>query len=685
MPEIFLSYSREDQVIARRYAEALEHEGFEVWWDVTLRSGEAYDRVTEKALREAKAVVVLWSRQSVDSNWVRAEATIALRNETLMPVMIELCERPIMFELTHTADLSHWAGDVNAKDWRIYVADVRRLIEKDAPQLPAAAPSPSPARGTRSVRSTRNFAIVAPLVLLIASGALYAFLHLHGAHSAAPPPAAEAKSRSNQAGTADVSLAVLPFADMSPEHNQEYFSDGLSEELLDQLAQIKALRVAGRTSSFSFKGKNEDLRVIAEKLGVNHLLEGSVRKDGNQLRITAQLINAADGSHLWSTSYDREMRDVFAVQEEIAKDVAKALSITLDVGDMPRALGGTTNVEAYDRYLQARTLTLQGGPVQVERATQYLREAVTLDPNFAAAWFGLYMALTNPSRTSLEGSAQRSAEMADVRARLMASAPESPGSQYLIALEQMEQLRWKEAEAPALAAEKSLWTGSTLNLGSAAYMNLLVSVGRTTDALQRNDRALKLEPLSLAVSCAQQMLLDYSGRSAEAQVEYLRTRNLPGDHTTCDYLALFRLRARNDATPAQIRAQFATLLEHDPAPHRPLGRILFGLLGNAEAARAEIRKAAKDSANEDGVYDVEIMLYADAFDDRDLALAKLHRNVLEEKGNSAFLWFPFRTGLRADPRFKQIVRELKLVDYWRSSGKWADFCHPVGADDFECR
>ena len=152
--------------------------------------------------------------------------------------------------------------------------------------------------------------------------------------------------------------------------DQEYFSDGLTEEILNQLAQIRELRVTGRTSSFSFKGKNEDLRKIAEQLGVANLLEGSVRKDGDNLRITAQLIDGRDGAHLWSKTYARELKQVFTVQEEIARDVAQALSVTLDIGETSRATGGTTHVEAYDKYLQARALTLQGGAGSIEASQQ---------------------------------------------------------------------------------------------------------------------------------------------------------------------------------------------------------------------------------------------------------------------------------------------------------------------------
>ncbi len=228
LPDIFLSYSRDDQATARRFAEGFERAGLSVWWDVTLNPGEAYDQVTEKALRDAKAVVVLWSKKSVDSRWVRAEATTADRNRTLVPVMIEPCLRPIMFELTHTADLSHWTGDATDKLWQSYLAGVRRFVDKD---LPA---SESPAEDRHAIARVND-----------------------------------PSSAMNSAVERAPSIAVLPFANMSGDKEQEYFSDGLAEEILNALAEIPGLKVIARTSAFAFKGQNTDIRRIAETLGVD--------------------------------------------------------------------------------------------------------------------------------------------------------------------------------------------------------------------------------------------------------------------------------------------------------------------------------------------------------------------------------------------------------------------------------
>jgi hypothetical protein len=145
MPDVFLSYNREDAAVAKRFADAFVREGFDVWWDVTLRSGETYDEVTEAALRAARAVVVLWSPRSVASHWVRAEATIAHRARTLMPATIEPCDKPVMFELTQTADLSHWRGEADDTAWLAFLDDVRRRMGCDAPEVAMTAPAPAPA------------------------------------------------------------------------------------------------------------------------------------------------------------------------------------------------------------------------------------------------------------------------------------------------------------------------------------------------------------------------------------------------------------------------------------------------------------------------------------------------------------------------------------------------------------
>ena len=357
MADIFLSYSRQDQITARRFAEALEQAGFSVWWDQTLRSGEAYDEVTERALKSAKAVVVLWSKTSVASRWVRAEATIADRAGTLVPAMIEPCERPVMFELRQTADLSEWKGNPQDRSWATFLSDLRAVTGGSG--LPTSGPAPDSGGKPVAWSVWKPAAALVAIAIVVASGWML-WQKFHGQE-----PASGAAAAQRTAG--DQTLAVLPFVNLSSDPQQEYFVDGLTEELLNSLAGVTGLRVTGRTSAFYFKGRNEDMKVIGEKLGVEYLLEGSVRKDGDQLRILAQLVKSKDSFHLWSQTYDRPFNDVFKVQEEIARSVAGALQISLGVGEIGRSPLMTRDVEAYQAYAEARALAGEAPEVMSRR------------------------------------------------------------------------------------------------------------------------------------------------------------------------------------------------------------------------------------------------------------------------------------------------------------------------------
>jgi TolB-like protein len=669
MPDIFLSYNRDDAVTARRFAEGFERQGFTVWWDATLRSGEAYDEVTERALADAKAVVVLWSRQSVSSRWVRAEATEAARNKTLVPVMIEPCKRPIMFELTQTADLSAWHGDVGDAGWQAFVADVRRLVTVGVPAGEVAPPPPT--AGPRPGRHVLPWVVITTLVLL-AAGLVWLVMR----NSGDPVPTHATTGTVQSAGT---SIAVLPFADISPEHDQDYFSDGLSEELLNQLSLISGLQVAGRTSSFSFRGKGEDSKIIGRKLGVSHLLDGSVRKAGQQLRITAELIDTETGIREWSRSYDHKLEDVFAVQAEIAKDVAAALSIKLGVGAATGMVGGTADVAAYEKFLRARAAITLGGPENYRHGIELFREAVRLDPGFARAWSELYRALRYFRvfiPTQLDAGRE---EMAQASARALKLAPDAWWTHVMRARQLRDQHLWVEAEA---AAKQAVAAASATEVDAiGAYAGFLEDVGRVRESIPYFQRMRDADPLSLEASGALQIVLRSSGQSAAADSEYERSKNLAGEHGEWDWYALLRLWSRKDADPAEVARRVRDILR---TPNSELKQ-LESKLDDPPGARAVLREAFKGSRVRDSWTGVTgLALMADHFGDRDLVLAALRRRV-ELIDFHYIAWWPYETQLRSDPRFKQIVRDLKLDEYWRSSGNWGDFCKPLGESDFECR
>jgi serine/threonine protein kinase/Tfp pilus assembly protein PilF len=205
-----------------------------------------------------------------------------------------------------------------------------------------------------------------------------------------PPGSAPATVVTPSATRAAKSIAVLPFTDMSAEKDQEYFTDGIAEEIINALTKIQALRVASRSSAFAFKGKSQDIREVGEKLGVNTVLEGSVRKAGSRIRITAQLVNVGDGYHLWSDRYDRELADVFAVQDEIADNIVKALRVVLsDDEKRAREQARPENIQAYEYYLRGRQYFHQGREKSLQFARRMFQRAIEIDPGFARAWAGL--------------------------------------------------------------------------------------------------------------------------------------------------------------------------------------------------------------------------------------------------------------------------------------------------------
>jgi TolB-like protein len=640
MPDIFLSYNREDQATARRFAEAFAAEGLEVWWDATLRSGEAYDQVTEKALKTARAVVVLWSPRSVESRWVRAEATLADRNKTLMPAMIEACERPIMFELTQTADLSAWDGSSTDKTWLVFLADVRRFV---------------------------------------------------GDAAAKPAPATPVEAPTASSPAAGLSVCVLPFANMSDDPQQEYFSDGISEDIITDLSKVSALTVISRNSAFTFKGRHVDLPQVARQLNVTHVLEGSVRKAGARVRITAQLIDGATNGHVWADRWDRDLDDIFALQDEISHAIVGALKLTL-FPEEKKAIGerGTTNLAAYDLFLRARALTHQLGAFSIDRAVGLFRQALALDSGFLPAWEELRMALAltlvyAPERRpevlqALEEAVRRAVELApDDPAIRLSKVNLLVHRRDLLGLHRLiEETRHEASSSPTAGGER---LASALR-GAELYLN--DSSGRIEAAIEDQKVEARRDPLSLVRSLVLQELLNIVGRPDEAQAEYERSKDLAGDHSLAEFHAFLRLWRRGDQ--AQALAQYDRYLSSQvPGTYAPWYDELKPVLLEPELARAVLRSVfGRPAPGGPSVHMAYLACLAGMYGDADLALEAIRR-VFVDVGVpvTRTMWLPELAEARRDPRFKDILRDLGLYDYWRASGNWGDFVRPVGEDDFE--
>ena len=516
-------------------------------------------------------------------------------------------------------------------------------------------------------------AIVIGVVALLAATLIFARM---GRKRRTASASATAASPAATLAHADerVSLAVLPFVNMSSDPEQEYFSDGLSEELMNKLSQVKKLRVAARTSCFAFKGQNTDVKIVGEKLGVAHVLEGSVRKAGNRLRITAQLIDCADGSHLWSNTFDRELDDVFAIQENVARTVAQALGVTLGIGETVRAPGGTSNLEAYDLYLRARALNATLAPPDLKRSLDVYRKALALDPEFALAWAGLAGAIPQSFIFYPETINALRPEMEAAFARASKLAPDLPEINVGRAYLSWVNYDWAGAEK-CLAG----WDGHTGDpLGIFSY--LLGVLGRLQDAVKHQTLVCQADPLAIGVSFNLQFLLDYAGHFEEAEAEYERSKDLAGNRATIEWRAVTRLMARRDA---RFEQRFADIIA-DGQSWMAFDPQLLKVLDEPEEALKIIRAALDEPDYQDGARMGAIAHWAEHYGDRDLAFKALRRGFVEMHGLTVIeIWCPVFSELRRDPRFKDLVRDIGLVDHWRKTGNWGDHARPVGKDDFE--
>ncbi len=685
MPDIFLSYSRDDLEIARRFAEGFEREGFSVWWDAALNPGDAFDQAIEKALDEAKAVVVLWSKSSVASRWVRAEATQANDNRTLVPAMIEPCKRPIIFELTHTVDLSHWNGDPNDKAWQTYVAGVRRFVDTNA-SGPTAAPVASGRRIGRTINAKSMGILTA--VLVVVGAVLWVLTRSGSEHSStqAGPGIQEgvapAAARPVTAPPG-ASLAVLPFVNMSSDHEQDYFSDGLSEELLNQLAQVPHLRVIGRTSSFAFKGQNENPRRIGELLGVNHILEGSVRKFGKRVNITAQLINPIDGSLAWSASYERTLDDIFAIQDEIARKVAAELQLRL--GTVNLDTNGTRNVAAFDEFLAGRALLNSNEGDSMRASVPHLERAVELDATYVPARLWLIDAYTrltggDPQQAALGLRKERQA-IDQIVKLVPGSAEASLALSYRAAQEDDLQ------KMDRLLKESLQLTGGSGMRARLRYGQFLLGVGQSARAISELERVRQDDPLDIFARTNLLMAYEVGGESARADTEMRQLLLLPGGVSPA-LLGTAVTRAQGQRDIPGLREALAAALASEKS-RTSVNAQMQPLLNDPILARRKLRQLATDARFEDAIYGVSgIAQWAAYLGDTNLSLQEL--NALRELHFSFeiwgfILWRPVMRDLHREPGFKELLRKVGLVEYWRGTGNWGDFCKPVGKDDFECQ
>ncbi len=484
------------------------------------------------------------------------------------------------------------------------------------------------------------------------------------------------------AGEPHSSIAVMPFTNLSGDPSKDYFSDGMSEELLNLLARVPGLQVAARTSAFAYKGRNVDIREIGKELGVETVLEGSVRQAGDKVRITAQLIDAETGFHLWSETYDGELRDIFAVQDEIARAIVERLKIQLAPEEQQlaqRDKAPTQNVEAYEQYLQGRAIWKRRGEQNIRSAIELYQAALARDPAFARAYAALASAyVVMPGYTEEKGDEERYFKMAEEAARQALALDPKIGEAHAV-LAQVNSDRGN-----LLDAESGFFFAISLEPNEPTphhwYSILLQKVGRLDAALEQARRAYELDPSSpiIALNLANAYLIrgedDQALRFGRlAQELGLGRRGNDGIEATVaqrrgDWNKVKQLLRSEPELPEVLRSKVDSYVDAlaDPAKRPQVVRELQAIDPQLKP-QGELLMAYVEL----GQPDLAFQVMNDSLD-RD-RLAWLHM------WDMMHAWAPETAAFRKDPRFARVAARIGFVDYWKQYG-YPDGCRAGPGD-----
>ena len=577
MSRIFLSYARDDVDAAAQLADFMSEAGHEVWWDRHLSGGARFAKEIEKALKNAEAVVVIWSEASVDSAWVQDEAEEGRDSGRLIPVAIGAAKPPLGFRQFHVIDLGSWSGGgrPEAVD-ELLDAIGRTCASADREQAPASA---------KTERTHRK-----------------------------------------------ISICVLPFANMSGDPQQDYFSDGISEDITTDLSKISALEVVARNPTLGFKWHGgPGVKEIAKQLCVSHVLEGSVRKAGNRIRINAQLIDGSTGKHLWADRFDRDLTNVFEIQDEISKSIVDALQLRLLPQERKAIEGrGTANVEAYNLYLMARQQWSRGGfsdPARHRIIVRLCREATNIDPTYAQAW-------------------------------------------ALMALAQACLRFWHGTEDNALpAAERAMELDPTIPEPRCVKGRHLEEEGKPEEAERQIRSAVELAPQSWEANRELAAFLYRRGRRHEAITFFEKAASIMKTDTSSAGMLISCYRATGDAEKLREAAQMCVsraerAIAHDPSHAEELawGTTALAVLGEGARARDWARRALLIEPGNQGMRYNLACAFTFGLDDRESALEILAPYFDRADSQAQLRHMDTDSdldSLRDDPRFKAMLASAK--------------------------
>jgi len=513
--------------------------------------------------------------------------------------------------------------------------------------------------GHRALRrvSGAELAIITVL-LVIASAVLWHFAHAPAEAVAPTAVSTHLVTATPAVPVSSKSIAVLPFVDMSEKHDQEYFSDGLSEELIDHLAHIPDLKVIARTSSFAFKGKNEDMRSIATKLGVANLLEGSVRKAGGELRITAQLIRASDGVHLWSEIYDRELKDIFKVQDEISTTVAKELNLALGAASRPVAVD-TTSIAAYNLILQGNYFFNRYGEGDTEKAIEFYRQATALEPKNAVAWASMAEAYVDLA-VDLGRISYESARPQAQAALQHALAIDSNLAKAHFALGKLHNDLELDWDAAAAEFERAVTLDNRGDVAAnAKYKIALIKAGKSGNVdgvVQVLTQNVARNPLDATNFARLGLFHFYAGHLEDSAAAFRQLLELNPAYAggQANYAATLQ------AMGKQSEALAAAEKEPDELTRLYILPCIYWKAGRHADSDKALRRL-EDKFADNGAFGAA--LGHTCRGEANLGLEWLERAYRQRDGNIELVkYHPWLRPLHADPRYKALLRKMKMSE-----------------------
>ena len=626
---VFLSYDRDDTQTAQTFVKALELQGFAIWWDGLISGGHAFADRIQQALADSDVILVLWSQSSARSHWVRDEAGYGRDQDRLVPVSIDGTRAPLGFQQLQTIDLSNWNGSVAAPGFAQLCNSIRSVTGAPAAAVPSAADGPRFSR-----RQLLAGAGTAGIVLV---GAGTGYYWLRGG---APVQAAR--------------IAVLPFRNLSGDPRQDYFSDGLAEELRATLSLADQLEVAAQTSSESFRDRKTDARSMARALGVTYLIEGSVRRSPETVRVSTQIVDGRSGFDQWSATFDRTAADSLEVQSDIAAFVTDALLADLAKSKRPsERIGGTRKPEAFDAFLRgAADYRLAAGEDTDRKALAGFDRAIAIDPNYAAAHAARSRALT-----VIANNYAPRAQIPDYYRRAIAAARSAIRLAPMLA-EGYSALGFVlfNGQLDARAAAAPYQRSFELGYGNAeilsAYANFAGRVGRFDDGREAIARAQKLDPLNASVF-RNAGYLEYAARNFAAAESQFRTALSINPRSSNVHAALGDIAlARGDLDMA--RTHFAE--ERDPTSSLRGLAIVDMKKGKSDAAETEYAALIKQGG--DTVHYQQAQVLAQWGRGKD-ALTELERAfALRDAGLVRLKNDPLLDPVRSDPRFAKLAQTI---------------------------